>query len=359
VPAFQAGYVGSIPIARSNPDLMKEFQVLQMKRIFFITGFCCPSLWVIMCYLAWGGGSLTCRAEDGWEGDIIFLNVDNDACAGTDRHYTHGARAGWLSRDDKLPVIFQRLSCGIPAWGIDVQAQKWGIGAGQELYSPGNLQVYEFIPNDRPYAGWLFANVSLQRRGKSSFGCLALETFKLEAGVIGPSALGEETQDLVHNKKAKGWNNQLHTEPGIVLSYDRQFLFALRDRANFWGCGFIPHAGVNVGNVETYLAAGPMLRFGINLPNEFAAGNTPQRFGGYLFTAFDGRLVLRNIFLDGNTYQNSHSVEKELLVGDIKVGLTFVFKNVELTAAETWRTWEFETQKDFDSFGSAVVTIKF
>jgi len=328
--------------------------------VSFTARVCSSSLWLIVCSLGWWGGALPCLGDDGWEGGIAFLNWDNDFTAGTDRHYTHGVHAGWFSRDDHLPGFFKSLSRAIPSLGINVQAQKWGLGAGQELYTPGNLQTSEVILNDRPYAGWLFGNASLQRRGQGSFGPLAMETFRLDFGLIGPPALGEETQDLVHNKKARGWNNQLSTEPGLVLSYDRKYRFALRSRDDFWGFDFIPHAGVSAGNVATYFAVGPAIRFGINLPNEFAAGPAvPPRFGAYLFTAIDGRLVLRNIFLDGNTFQSSHNVEKELLVGDFKAGLTVVLKNVELTIAQTWRSREFESQKDIDSFGSATVTIKF
>ena len=47
------------------------------------------------------------------------------------------------------------------------------------------------------------------------------------------------------------------------------------------------------------------------------------------------------------------------LVGDWKVGATVVLKCVELTAAYTYRTREFEAQKNTDSFGTATVTFKF
>jgi lipid A 3-O-deacylase len=325
------------------------------RKIFF-AGVTLPTL---VCGLAWWGSGMGCSAEDGWERNIIFLNVDNDATAGTDRHYTHGARAGWLSSDDRLPASVQKVSRWLPAWGIEVEAQKWGVGAGQQLYTPGNLQVSQSLLDDRPYAGWLFANLSLQRRGESGFGKPVMETFRLELGVVGPPALGEEAQDLVHDKKAKGWNNQLHTEPGLIFSYDRKYLFAFRDDENFRGFDFVPRAGVNAGNVMTCFVVGPMARFGLNLPNEFASGATEPRFGGYFFMAVDGRLVLRNIFLDGNSYQHSQSVEKETLVGEGKIGLTLVLKNVELTAAQTWRSAEFIKQKDIDSFGSATMTVKF
>jgi lipid A 3-O-deacylase len=38
-------------------------------------------------------------------------------------------------------------------------------------------------------------------------------------------------------------------------------------------------------------------------------------FGWCLFASFEGRAVARNIFLDGNTFTDSHSIDKKTFVG--------------------------------------------
>src|SRR5581483_5652371 len=97
----------------------------------------------------------------------------------------------------------------------------------------------------------------------------------------------------------------------------------------------IPEAGGTLGNVFTYGEAGGMLRFGHNLAADYGPGHIrpslsgtgwfdPSRlsdkFGWYLFTGVQGRLVGRNIFLDGNTWRDSANVDKKPVVADFVGG---------------------------------------
>ena len=66
----------------------------------------------------------------------------------------------------------------------------------------------------------------------------------------------------------------------------------------------------------------------------------------------DGRAVLRDIFLDGNTFQDSHSIDKELLVADVVAGLALSYHRLRLSYAYVYRTREFEHQKDPQIFGT-------
>jgi hypothetical protein len=301
-------------------------------------------------------------ADNGWEGQSVSLTWENDAIAQEDRHYTQGAKISYFSNDDSLPGWLQSLSDRIAGVGLELEAQKYGLALSQEIYTPEDLRSASLVRDDRPYAGWLFGSVALQRRGKVSPQWRAMETFRLDLGVIGPESLAEDTQKNWHGVDPKGWNHQLRTEPGLTLRYDRRYLFSDTTLQNTnWGYHVIPDLGGSLGNVATHLSAGAMLRLGYNIPNEFEAGpsRTPYRFGAYAFTGVEGRFVLHNIFLDGNTFRSSHSVEKKPMVGDLKVGITFVIKCVELTASHVFRTREFNDQKSSDSFGSATMTIKF
>ena len=40
-------------------------------------------------------------------------------------------------------------------------------------------------------------------------------------------------------------------------------------------------------------------------------------FSAYVFAGVDGRAIARNLFLDGNTFEGSRSVNKMNLVGDL------------------------------------------
>ncbi len=68
-------------------------------------------------------------------------------------------------------------------------------------------------------------------------------------------------------------------------------------------------------------------------------------FGFYFFVGAQGRAVARNLFLDGNTFEDSRSVDSKALVGDLSGGLSMFWGNaVRLDAVVTYRTEEFEDQ---------------
>src|SRR3546814_17784538 len=102
---------------------------------------------------------------------------------------------------------------------------------------------------------------------------------------------------------------------------------------NNLGVDVTPHLGAALGNVYTYGAGGLTLRFGEDLPDDYGPprirpalpGSDYFRptddFGWYFFAGAEGRIVARNIFLDGNTFKDSHSVDKRPLVADLQAGL--------------------------------------
>jgi len=67
-------------------------------------------------------------------------------------------------------------------------------------------------------------------------------------------------------------------------------------------------------------------------------------FGIHLFIGTGLEGIARNIFLDGNTWQNSHSVHKKFLVADFSVGCALSFETVKLTYRNLFRTREFDNQ---------------
>jgi len=69
--------------------------------------------------------------------------------------------------------------------------------------------------------------------------------------------------------------------------------------------------------------------------------------------------VIRNAFLDGNTFRSSHDVDKEALVGNVSFGVGLVFGRVEVLVSHTFLSREFERQDQEDSYSSATVLFKF
>jgi hypothetical protein len=152
--------------------------------------------------------------------------------------------------------------------------------------------------------------------------------------ILGPWSLGETTQngfhDLIRTNRARGWDHQLGNEPGLELIYETKWRLLHAAYGQSWGVDLIPHLGAQLGNIATAANVGVELRFGWSIPQDFEtcpirpgcdAGNaldntadttaSATRIGFYLFTAVEGRAVLRDIFLDGNTWQKSHKVDKQ------------------------------------------------
>lgn len=88
----------------------------------------------------------------------------------------------------------------------------------------------------------------------------------------------------------------------------------------------MPTLGFDLRNVSTRLTAGAEARLGVgdihlfDLPSSARSGNG---FGAYLFASAEGWAVAHNIFLDGNTFADSHSVAKEHWVGEVSLGIGF------------------------------------
>ena len=85
----------------------------------------------------------------------------------------------------------------------------------------------------------------------------------------------------------------------------------------------------------------------------------PRRsFAGYVFAGLEGRAVARNIFLDGNTFKDSHSVEKYPFVGDFQGGVALLGFGVRAAFTYVFRTEEFVEQNSPDKFGAITLSFR-
>ncbi len=69
--------------------------------------------------------------------------------------------------------------------------------------------------------------------------------------------------------------------------------------------------------------------------------------------------MLHNIFLDGNTFTDSHSVDKNYLVGDLVGGAAISGLGMHLGFFYVVRSPEFEGQTRPDRFGSFTLSFHF
>ncbi len=309
--------------------------------------------------------------------------VENDLFAGTDRQYTSGVKLGWSSADLENYSDSPYASPLLPLFDllpfINEKAYQKNLvfALGQNIYTPDDTEAFALVPNDRPYAGWLYIGAGVVWKNAEVRNSLVLNV-----GVVGSWSYAQESQRLVHDLRdldhPKGWDNQLHNELGVVAIYEREWRWPKHDRRVGFDWEFIPHAGIALGNVQTYANLGGELRAGVNLPDDFgtaaigpaATTSTPvdgsqgaerSRFdlGLYVFARADGRAVAHNVFLDGNTFGNGPSVDRKWLVADLSVGAAVNYHNTKFAYAFVYRTEEFDGQEEAQIFGTLSVNFAF
>lgn len=321
-----------------------------------------------------GCGTMTAQAEERVAGDhygTFSFTYENDLLAGTDRYYTSGFLFAWRSPSYDPPdwlATVTGLGHGVifPTGGTP----RWGLAFGQNIFTPADTQRRNPDPLDRPYAGWLYGAVNLASYTATQYGSI-----ELQLGMVGPSALGEQTQNNVHDflniDRALGWDAQLKDEPGVNVILARQWRYNTDPVWDDVSLGIVPSVTASLGNVQTYASAGVMFRIGNELMADFGpprmrpsiSGSTfyqpDGRWGWYAFAGVEGRAVARDIFLDGNTWRDSRSVDREPLVGDATVGFALIMPFARLTIAYTARSREFETQRETAQYGSASLSFRF
>jgi hypothetical protein len=310
-------------------------------------------------------------AEDEREEDnkgILNVVMENDIFAGSDSDYTNGIRFAWLSSEEHMPILARRIANILPLAGDG--NKRISIAAGQSMFAPEDLSRRDLVVGDQPYAGWLYGSIGMvSDTGKT------LDNVMLTLGVVGAPSLAEPTQKFIHramgSPQPNGWDNQLKNEPGIVLTYERKWR-AIAEASPFGlAVDVTPHAGVNLGNINTDATVGATFRLGYDLPADYGAPRIrpslpgsdffipTQELGGYLFTTIGERVVARNIFLDGNTFRDSPSVDKKNLVSSLQVGAAVTFGETRLSYTQVFMTKEYKTQKHPAEFGALTLSHRF
>ncbi|MCT8467757.1 lipid A deacylase LpxR family protein [Chromohalobacter canadensis] len=300
---------------------------------------------------------------------MLTLKSENDLFAsGDDGHYTNGLEINWSFTPDERHWT-RRLADAVPGWsGAELDGVAYR--AGQQIYTPNDIDRADLIQNDRPYAGLLYAGVSLFDDRQYS-GWRQADDLHFDAGIVGPASGGKAIQKnfhhLIGSDEPNGWSNQLHNEPVLNLTYKRSWW--LQDSLGNLDMEYGPNAGFALGNLYTYAASGVGLRIGDNLRNSAGmpavapaqSGRshfTPgQGFGWYAFASLEGRFMAHNLLLDGNTFEDSHSVDRRQWVGDALTGVALTWDSWQLTYTSVWRTHEFEAQDEHDQFGSLTLSL--
>ncbi len=297
-----------------------------------------------------------------WENDVLFGD--------TDRNYTNGVRASYLSGTHSFDGPAGWVAKNILGANDNAVVRR-GFALGHSIYTPNDIRVSEPLPDQHPYAGWLYGEYNAVVEQSD-----ALDQFAIQIGIVGPSAQGEfvqnEVHDLIGSQEARGWDNQIDDEPGIVLSYDKRFraLASLGDE--YLGVDLTPNIGFSAGNVQTNARSGITLRVGQDLSNDFGPPRIRPSLGGssyfnpiddfswYLFAGVEGRAVAHDIFLDGSLFRDDDpDVSSKIFVADFQGGAVIQFYDTQLAITYVRRTDEFDQQSTPQEFGAVSLSFKY
>ncbi|WP_431283755.1 lipid A deacylase LpxR family protein [Humitalea sp. 24SJ18S-53] len=299
----------------------------------------------------------------------LSFTAENDLFGGgSDRNYTNGLLLTWSSPSANLPGPFAWANRNLD-WLMGPGSLRWGVSLGQNIYTPEDTAANVPDPNDRPYAGHLYGAFTLSRQTE-----LTQTILELQAGVVGPSALAEQAQNGWHRifniDRANGWDYQLKDEPVIDVLAERRWRVPLAPLFTI-PTEIIPEAAGSVGNGAIYGSVGAMWRIGTALETDWGpvrirpalAGSAflspREEFGWYAFLGAEGRVIGRDIFLDGNTWQDGPRVDKRPFVADLQVGAAVIWRGMRLAYTQIVRSEEFYGQNGMQVFGSLSLSARF
>lgn len=295
-------------------------------------------------------------------GGLWIAEYENDLFAGEDRYYTSGVRLSRVGSARKAPDWLESVARRFPGFN-EAEALPYSFSISHNIFTPADIVNPEFPPDDRPYAAWL--NVEF---GTGTLYPTGADRVRVGIGVVGPAALGETVQKAVHKAigadTPTGWDQQLRNEPTLQLAYDRFRRLGgwkLPKSLSLDVSGLI---GVTVGNAYTYAATGAFLRFGRNLPVDFGPPRiTPAASGSgffkpgekrswYAYLGTEGRLVGRDLFIEGNTFGGRDGVDIKHGIGELFGGVVYTHNRLRLAYTHVWRSKEFVGQAAAQDYGA-------
>jgi len=248
----------------------------------------------------------------------------------------------------------------------------YGYNLGQKAFTPENKEASEVVVDDRPYAGWAFVETFIGNRYSDQGDREKFNGLVLTVGIVGPAAQAEKVQKGLHkitdSSDVKGRDNQLENELGLNATFLQKWRRIYNiDKHRQSEPSF--HSGLALGNIYSYASAGVIIRWGTHLKDDIGSPSispglpglpwfNPNRNGSwYLYAGLEARSVAHNIFLDGNTNVDSHSVDKESLVGDLQIGVAIRRPDYRVSFSQTFRSKEFKGQPESSRFGSINFTL--
>ena len=311
----------------------------------------------------------TLQAQE-WQLKNTNLYIENDADVRTDEAYSHGAKLSFLFFRDDL----KESPLHIPFTNYKSSDNYISFAYTQQLFTPNDIEATELVIDDRPYVGYMSVQSGLHQSLNNT-----LKSLIIQLGIVGPSAKMEDVQEFVHgligSPMPQGWDNQIGDEMIFQINYGEKKYYDLKKIFSL-DTVVIPEYGFELGNASTKLYGGLLYRFGWGIPKDYGSFSidnhsyskiplTAKKIvekKGWKFCfnlGLKANAIAQNIFLDGNSNKESHSVEKNNFTLEGTYGFSLVYNQMSLDYTRTQSTKEFKNQKNYLGYGSLLFSYSY
>lgn len=274
--------------------------------------------------------------------DLMAITVDNDLFVGNDDGYTNGFYLTLLDRSDESGYIPDADFWVAPlGWSLpmaDVRRAVNVYSVGQTMLSPSDITIAVPPETELPYSALLAAsNTYIVADDKIA------DRVSTTLGIVGPWAMGEQTQKAVHSvigaDEPQGWDTQLENELVFQLLRSRAWraVSFYNDKVDV-----ISSAELTAGTISSAADLAVTLRFGEGLLRSFpstllssARLSNPiaSDHGWFFYLGMNAGYSFNQIFTDGNTYRNSRSIPYKHEYVGVSTGLSFATRSWAFTFA--------------------------
>jgi hypothetical protein len=308
--------------------------------------------------------------ESDWEFDKLSFYAENDTLFDHDEKYTAGEAIEILYHlKNTNNFISNNLS-----YGFEESTSYVSFSLGTQAYTPDDTDADEIVEDEQPYAGWTYLESTLYSVSKTQ-----LRSLSLKVGMVGPASGAEHIQNGFHNlfgiDEVDGWNNQLENEVGVNLKYTQKWRIDVEN--DIIETAFIPFVSTELGNIATNASAGFSTRIGWNIPKDFGAA-TMNMFSDAGINSYSqrdnatyhdwsfslnfmaaGSGIARDIFLDGNTNKDSHSVDRKKFVGYLGYGFSLRYKDYIVDLVNIYNTKKYNSANSGHNYTSLRLSMLF
>jgi len=283
---------------------------------------------------------------------------DNDSYLGygQDRYYTNGLFITYryaLKQEDLKPGTANKI---------------WEAEIGQYMYNAQSGQVRKNTDVDRPFAAYLYAGTKLSWFFKNEQSLQAA----LNIGTIGPNALGEKAQNLIHKTfgfyELNGWQYQSGNEIGVnaALNYSKLVVRKAEDN------DLSLQSYLNIGNTFSGAGAGILFRAGKmnkffkTVSNNSRISNSkidtipPKEF--FFFTRPMLNYIAYDATVEGGLFADNKGVvtyNPKRFQYSQEIGINYAVKSWTLNFSVVFKSKDTNSQLKPHQYGSAVAYYRF